>query len=569
MPLVKRGQSSCLAVIVHGWSGNAERMQHIRRSVEEKLPDADIFLPEYHAGIFSNTDPLRVARALEDELRHLANTRSQRADGRRYEQIILIGFSIGALIVRQMYLFGRGVGERATSHDIRAALDPADWVKIPVRLVLLAGMNRGWELEPRPEHMTTAVYLKFRLGMLLSAATRTGKLIGSARRGAPFVADQRVRWARLQARGDSFPLEVYQLLGEIDDLVSQEDQTDLFMTPDFIFIPVVETNHRQILLHDDSPFGRRRKEVFEEVLTLPKEELLERYGDEHERIKARESRPSEKHAVFVLHGIRDSGRWVHLLADSFRRSFPGLAVRTAKYAYFPMGAFLVLGSRQRNVRWFMDQYTEEVARCPDGQISFVGHSNGTYILARALDRYRSVDVHRVVFAGSVVPRRYPWGQRVQEGRVSAIQNYIADRDWVVAIFPRLFELIGEITPFKRIGDIGSAGFHGFMDPIANERQYVVRGEHSGALVPENHDPIMRFIATGDVIPPAAGIAVKDVDPRVDLLSRLCWVVWSFLAVLAIGGGYLLTTTVAAATGTSIAPWAIAYVLLLWLFLQTV
>ena len=56
----------------------------------------------------------------------------------------------------------------------------------------------------------------------------------------------------------------------------------------------------------------------------------------------------------------------------------------------------------------MDQYTQNLAKYPnsDGRISYIGHSNGTYILASALDRYPSLRVNQIVFAGSVVRTDY-------------------------------------------------------------------------------------------------------------------------------------------------------------------
>ncbi len=112
--------------------------------------------------------------------------------------------------------------------------------------------------------------------------------------------------------------------------------------------------------------------------------------------------------VFVLHGIRDMGAWTSQfegpLQEAFQKQFPQsqakLYIDRASYDYLGMGPFLLWADRQAHVRWFMDEYTELKARFPSlKQVHFIGHSNGTYILASALQKYKTLKVDRVVFAG--------------------------------------------------------------------------------------------------------------------------------------------------------------------------
>ena len=77
------------------------------------------------------------------------------------------------------------------------------------------------------------------------------------------------------------------------------------------------------------------------------------------------------------------------------------------------------------MRQFMDDYTEKMATFPNPatKVSFIGHSNGTYILASALQNYVTLRIHRASFAGSVVPRSYPWNELIgDECRVDALRN---------------------------------------------------------------------------------------------------------------------------------------------------
>ena len=173
-----------------------------------------------------------------------------------------------------------------------------------------------------------------------------------------------------------------------------------------------------------------------------------------------------------MHGIRDYGGWTDRLRDAIENQVDqgqerkGIAVVNKKYGYFPMLPFLLYWDRQKNVRRFMDEYTENVARYPNvTRFDFVGHSNGTYILASALQHYKTVSVGRVYFAGSVVPKHYPWRKFLDEKRVQRVVNVVASGDWVVALFPKLFEQAADwmgTQPSTGVLDIGAAGFRGFQ-----------------------------------------------------------------------------------------------------------
>ena len=129
---------------------------------------------------------------------------------------------------------------------------------------------------------------------------------------------------------------------------------------------------------------------------------------------------------------------------------------------------------------------------------YVGHSNGTYLLARALRDYRCCHFSRVIFAGSVVPSRYDWASylRSTPPRVEQILNYAATADWVVAFFPNCFE-------YLHIPDIGGAGHRGFTQldsaasgsPQSRNIRYVV-GQHSAAIKENNWRALAKYIVHG-------------------------------------------------------------------------
>jgi pimeloyl-ACP methyl ester carboxylesterase len=157
---------------------------------------------------------------------------------------------------------------------------------------------------------------------------------------------------------------------------------------------------------------------------------------------------------------------------------------TSTYGYFAKLPFFLPWIRRRKVEWLMDTYVGVRARYPEAQCSYFGHSNGTYLVARALEDYPAACFRNVLFAGSVVRRSYEWDKFFEAARVSKVLNMVATKDWVVALFPMGLE------PLRQIFDLGGAGFGGFDQaipgrvpevPNLNEVRYV-KGAHSAALV---------------------------------------------------------------------------------------
>ena len=132
--------------------------------------------------------------------------------------------------------------------------------------------------------------------------------------------------------------------------------------------------------------------------------------------------------VFIMHGIRDYGGWTRKFRAQIEELSGNFKVVTPSYDYFPMGDFLIFPRRQKNVRWFMDKFAEFYAQYRDAKFSFVGHSNGTYIIASALQSYPTLRMHRIALAGSVIRRDYEWDNLVQQGRVYQLRNDMAAFD---------------------------------------------------------------------------------------------------------------------------------------------
>lgn len=477
-----------LFVLVHGFKPEAKPWEEVAAALE---PYGGVLLLTYDARRASNAAPA----ALSSEIgKAIAAEVAQRPGAR----VVLVAHSIGALLVRRAVLDGLSQKQ--------------SWAQAVRRLVLLAGMNRGWTTEGKlPPDATVWLELQMRVGHWLAKLLGRGELILEMQRGSPFVSNLRLDWIRLMHEreaapaADPRPLEVVQLLGDIDDVVHREDNEDLRATAmgEFALLRVRGTGHADII-----EVGASGKDEEASDLQLYRRDklLLAATTQDFGSVRAQSEvlEPSVDKlvtdVVFVLHGIRDIGRWSSAFEDEIRNNHGLEADRkllfvSPRYGYLGMGPFLFEGVRDRYVRWFMDEYTEVLARYPrvkPESIRFFGHSNGTYLLADALRKYESMRVGNVVLAGSVVSSDYPWSGL--EHRIGAIRSYAGTRDWVVALFPRLFELPG----FVHLGNrLGGGGFLGFSD--TRVQNVLIPGGHDA--FGRHQEAIVAFLMTEGGQPP--------------------------------------------------------------------
>ena len=218
-----------LAVIVHGYSRGVSVLEDLRRATQEVLPEAALLVPSYPGGVFSNEDPADIAGAILDMI-DAADSEREASYGEPYRRIVLIGYSLGALLVRKVYVFARAQAQDAAGGFQR---EERPWAHRVERIVLLAGMNRGWSLRPKPENMSWLRAIGLRLAAGVSRLLGRGYLIRRLQRGSPFVTNLRIQWLEL-ARSAAPPPLTIQLLGDRDDVVSAFDSVDIQSGRDFV-----------------------------------------------------------------------------------------------------------------------------------------------------------------------------------------------------------------------------------------------------------------------------------------------------------------------------------------------
>jgi Lipase (class 2) len=535
--------------------GNNSRLDSLQAVIGNRIIGQTDFITDHnlihHEGgsIFGNVRPEVIADRIAYEIDRY-DAKGIGPTGRPYDRILLVGHSAGAQLLRKAVVFALGSLE-----DSEAKL-AYRWPCRVDRIVSLAGLDGGIPFAQRPANMSAPVFLAREIAYNVARVFHTAKFIRALGRGEPFVANLRVQWIRLLHRppGDEQWLEsrraswltamdvrpssaareetpafpelplVYQLVGDRDELVTRSDTVDdLLRSRTYIYRTVINANHASITRPSKNEY------VYREIVhalssTAP------------ERVAVKESDMTD--VFYVIHGIRDLGStWTPGICEAIRTvaatdTSAARKIRTVRssYGYFSMLSFLLSPDRQKNVRWFMDIYTLMIARYPNAIHNFVGHSNGTHILSSALERYATCKMRNVVFAGSVAPCAFDCTKFQQAKQVS---NDAGSADWVVGIFPHLFELIAGILYRFDLGvpkwmDLGAAGFYGFYDDAVTNNLWLA-GTHGAALTHSNFQSIAESVTFGRDCPPKPP-TVKQSE-GVLYLSKLAWLVLPIIAAL--------------------------------------
>ena len=563
------GNGKKLVVLFHGFTGKGDtgkrsNFSDVINLVKANYPDAEIHAPTLPYSVAISK--VRAAAIVAHQIKEI----SCLVKDKEISEIVLIGYSMGAVIMRRVLIEASDIPKSRPTGGLDNSefgfssyvepelidIKPQSWINKISRVVLIAGMGRGWSIDNAKGLLQNFLWSA---GSLYGHLTPFAKpTVFDMRKGAPFIVQTRLRWLKFieQNSHQRNHIEVIQMLGTVDENVSPNDTVDFAKGPNGDHIRLVEvpnSGHKEIVvLNSGKGKGKMltpeacklRSEILRAAIAGDKK-ILERHTIPRHFLE--DELPSDPdrsvdNLVFVIHGIRDRGYWTKKIASRIKaaaeRTGTSFISRTPTYGYFAILPFLLPWIRRQKVEWLMDHYVETRAIYPDAEFHYMGHSNGTFLCASSLLNYPEVSFNRIMFAGSVVRPDFPWRDLVENGRVEKVYNAIATGDWVVAIFPNGLRWL------KNYFQLGGAGHCGFDDNgleselfqldygsgIEKTRKFVT-GDHSAAREESQWDEIANFIVDGST-PKSENVDYSSTQSKVLLfLGKISPIILSVIALL--------------------------------------
>ena len=407
---------------------------------------------DHRTTLFSRKHLLQVAKNLALFIK------AQWAVNKGFDDVVLVGHSMGAMLVRQAYLIGLGSSVNQ--------MDSMSWASHVSRIVLLSGLNRG---------VTLRWWEKLLLPLVVSRHGSLRDLL----EGSDFITNLRIWWLRKLDRMEKRPV-VVQVLGEQDERVQEQDSLDIERFDEGHQYQIGNVGHKDVYLPDKN--GEFRPLQYE-ILSMA---ILKPIEDE---VSSAVSMDASKKLYFLVHGIRDSNDdWVAAMKALLEEQIPDCVPIEPSIGRFSALQFLLPHERRRYVRWFQNVYSQKLAQYPLASLNFVGHSYGTYLLGYGLRHLSGMTFDRVYLGGSVLPAEWQWDDH--RSQVQEVRNACGAHDVPVG-------LLCSALRGLRMMDIGTAGYTGFRVPFhAKSEIHYYQGGHGAAVSKAARGDILGFLRDG-------------------------------------------------------------------------
>ncbi len=448
----------------------------------------------------------------------LASCVDEKARRTRYENITLIGHSIGGMLVRRAYLESVGAFPDQVA-------TPDSWGHKVDKILLFASVNKGIRSDAR--------WWGVPANWLLRTLPHPRFILEDLALGSDFIADVRIAWIRhfgalykrmVESR-QSVPPRVVQFWGTKDSIVTEHDNSDLEAFSGPVIVRVSGAKHGNLNRLEkpfaDDPESRWalfRKQILDEphVVTTPPTYQPQR-------------------VLFIVRGIRDSSNseWVSDLRLRARKVYGAKNVEDIEYGYFSAAHFALRPLRGKNIPTFRDLYAQRLAENPLTEFDFIGHSNGTYIFGHSLLSTPSMRFRNVVLAAPVLPTDFDWKQLFRRRQVEALRYDTALWDWPVGILCQVIRALG----FSDVGPSGVVLFgEGTMADSRIRKVGWYDGDHGAALRVDpkqgidNRQHLLNFVVTGSDLN-----AGEKLEPELGVMQHLSratpYGVWTFTALM--------------------------------------
>jgi hypothetical protein len=460
-------------------------------------------------------------------------------------EIVIVAYSAGSALVRRAILQAK---DREWKRKKLASLKRDDpnsvtcgdksliasdsWSEILTKVIHIGGMTVGWEFNSQmPKH-----YLW--LGPILRPFCPYW-FPWQIYRGSKFITDTRIGLNQHQLDQTH---QTFYLLGTQDQFLSPADAVEPGGRPgnDPIYLEVAGFDHNSILNYADhqSEASESQASKLDQILKIiiEKQDIIGSIKvqnlamhipqeDIDDYLNPMDSEPARRndtveHVVIVLHGIRDSGFWAKRIAHRIKKAHQGekpyeknktVKVVSLGYGYFSLWDFLRPGGRRQAVEWFQNVYADITALYPRADVSFIGHSNGTYLGTHAL-QCENVKFRYLVLAGSVVRSDF-WDTKGKDwqwtNKVDRLLNIQGVDDWIVGLLPGGLEAIPILGKWMDLGGLGAYGNpilrtyknmqssnHENVD-LKNAQQIMLVGNHGVGISDTGWDYLARFVLMDD------------------------------------------------------------------------
>ena len=354
----------------------------------------------HNSGRFSPVSPSVLAKRLK------AAIDEQWIANGPFDEVVLVGHSLGGLLVRSAYLIACGTGDSSGRR--------ADWADGVSRIILMAAVNRGADPKTRRDVRIAAA-----LGSVFSPLRRL--LIWQILRGSAFITNLRIEWIRYFAAAAGRTPVVVQVIGTEDSLVTRNDSVDIEQFTDSYVIDVPGATHEDLYRLDTSSEPDTRYALLRDPFVNPRP----LHGQNRKF-------DGPKNVVIVMHGIRANNKtWVTKVKQLIQATWPGVTAIGVEHEYLSALRFAIPITRRQHLSWFQDVYSEALANNPQAAISYIGHSNGTYLLGQSLRDIPGMRFEHAALAGSVLPRDFDWKTCIARNQVKRLRVDGSNRDWPV------------------------------------------------------------------------------------------------------------------------------------------
>lgn len=225
----------------------------LKTVVNNTLEQALVEIPDLSLSAFSTASPDEVIAPVLQMIDDYWMTHEDNVT------ITIMGHSVGALLARKLL--------------VEADAQQKAWVNKVDRVIMLAGVNKGWTIHP---DLSTFMLTQFLLGIVLGKAKE--KITGRkpfafyVRRGNDFIDELNEAYKTLSGKYKKTMLTI-QLLGTRDDIVSASDEIDLTVGRNFAYLELPSSNHLNLIDVKDGEEGIIRKKIIQLALTGEREYL--------------------------------------------------------------------------------------------------------------------------------------------------------------------------------------------------------------------------------------------------------------------------------------------------------